>query len=630
MKRLLGITALILLTFPYFLGCKPFSSGNDDFDDYQSGEVQSDIRVITGTLYEEVISVTPSFRGATVVRYVAAADTKVTAAYDDSIFTFTNASGAFSLSVDLIKNAKAGNTNYVSSSSQAIALIAQKVVKNPDGSQNLKSTSISVDFGTDLTRNEKTIDISKTYQSSNASEPNSRTCIKTTPVSEFLVIFGGKPEKVEISFYDLFSNALIYKASTSSDGRLSLPASPGTYRLIISVSGYKPTVIFPHIISAEAAGLIEFDIPKISLTDSSSIGSDSAPVASTTTTPVNIPSVSAEPVPPELTVKVNDRSVEKNEKIKLLQGATMSVSLSAYDADKGLGDMFAQMNGVTQFEIHERNQTSLSGSFQKVFYSPGTFSLRITARDYDFPKAFSPSRAGYLKIKILPATNKTLYKIVPGVRVTSSDGSIKFNDLITYNESEESCGRLMIPVTPDDRVTPFIRVDMEDHQVSGVPRVYDRFYGDFDETVRVPVSRDSLSSGAATIWFEECRGNDPWSDWGMDSYGMKIWFMEDKDTYDTYPLVETLRVYDHSVSHDFTVEVQPIVVTRGKIAGVVIDEISGEPVSGAMVLISGTEISTMTNTEGHFEFIGLKAGTYNLIVTGNNYATKTFSDITVP
>ncbi|MEP0829103.1 MAG: TonB-dependent receptor [bacterium] len=55
--------------------------------------------------------------------------------------------------------------------------------------------------------------------------------------------------------------------------------------------------------------------------------------------------------------------------------------------------------------------------------------------------------------------------------------------------------------------------------------------------------------------------------------------------------------------------------TTGKIAGVVENKVTGEPIPGATIRVLGTEIATQTDSDGEYFIINLPAGTYELAVS---------------
>lgn len=76
--------------------------------------------------------------------------------------------------------------------------------------------------------------------------------------------------------------------------------------------------------------------------------------------------------------------------------------------------------------------------------------------------------------------------------------------------------------------------------------------------------------------------------------------------------------------------------TSGKIAGVVEDEKSGEPIPGATIRVNGTDIVTQTDTDGEYYIINLPAGTYALTVSVVGFASvekenvRVLLDLTTP
>ncbi|MEW5994507.1 MAG: carboxypeptidase regulatory-like domain-containing protein, partial [Candidatus Zixiibacteriota bacterium] len=85
-------------------------------------------------------------------------------------------------------------------------------------------------------------------------------------------------------------------------------------------------------------------------------------------------------------------------------------------------------------------------------------------------------------------------------------------------------------------------------------------------------------------------------------------------TYTVQCQVQEAQQGGLSVTPSVTVQVvaSPIEVSKGRIAGHVLDEYTNLPISGALVNISGTSITTITDSTGFFEFSGLQPGTYTL------------------
>ena len=84
-----------------------------------------------------------------------------------------------------------------------------------------------------------------------------------------------------------------------------------------------------------------------------------------------------------------------------------------------------------------------------------------------------------------------------------------------------------------------------------------------------------------------------------------------------------------TITRQVTVFSDTIVTSPGKISGYVKDTDTAQPISGALVVISGTDRYAISDANGRFEFTGLDAGTYTLIATKNGYQIKTFTDIKV-
>ncbi len=84
------------------------------------------------------------------------------------------------------------------------------------------------------------------------------------------------------------------------------------------------------------------------------------------------------------------------------------------------------------------------------------------------------------------------------------------------------------------------------------------------------------------------------------------------------------------------VPVMLLASTSGKIAGVVENEETGEPIPGATIRVVGTDIATQTDPDGEYYIINLPAGTYSLTVSVVGYASvekenvRVLLDLTTP
>ncbi len=67
----------------------------------------------------------------------------------------------------------------------------------------------------------------------------------------------------------------------------------------------------------------------------------------------------------------------------------------------------------------------------------------------------------------------------------------------------------------------------------------------------------------------------------------------------------------------------------GKIAGIVKDKNTGEPLIGANVLIEGTNLGASTDADGTFFIIGVPPGTYNVKCMYIGYHTLTIKEVFV-
>lgn len=67
----------------------------------------------------------------------------------------------------------------------------------------------------------------------------------------------------------------------------------------------------------------------------------------------------------------------------------------------------------------------------------------------------------------------------------------------------------------------------------------------------------------------------------------------------------------------------PVVNVFGSIYGIITDAQTGEPVRAASVILSPGNITTVTGSDGHYEFVDLEAGQYKLQVTAPGYLVNT-------
>ncbi len=62
--------------------------------------------------------------------------------------------------------------------------------------------------------------------------------------------------------------------------------------------------------------------------------------------------------------------------------------------------------------------------------------------------------------------------------------------------------------------------------------------------------------------------------------------------------------------------------TTGKIAGMVTDAVTGEPLPGVNILVEGTQQGTASDLEGRFVIIGVRPGTYTVVASFIGFATQ--------
>ncbi len=69
--------------------------------------------------------------------------------------------------------------------------------------------------------------------------------------------------------------------------------------------------------------------------------------------------------------------------------------------------------------------------------------------------------------------------------------------------------------------------------------------------------------------------------------------------------------------------------TTGRIAGKILDKKTGEELIGVTVLLEGTALGAVTDFEGKYNIVGVKPGTYNLVVSYVSYNKKIISGVEV-
>lgn len=79
----------------------------------------------------------------------------------------------------------------------------------------------------------------------------------------------------------------------------------------------------------------------------------------------------------------------------------------------------------------------------------------------------------------------------------------------------------------------------------------------------------------------------------------------------------------------FTISTNSLAGTTGKIAGKVIDAVSGEPLIGANVIIMGTTLGAATDFDGNFFIINIPPGKYEVKASSIGYNAIVFQDVKV-
>ena len=70
--------------------------------------------------------------------------------------------------------------------------------------------------------------------------------------------------------------------------------------------------------------------------------------------------------------------------------------------------------------------------------------------------------------------------------------------------------------------------------------------------------------------------------------------------------------------------------TMGSIYGIVCDVDNSEPIRGASVILSPGNQTTVTGSDGHFEFLNLEASQYKIQVSASGYVTNSRQITVVP
>ncbi|MBS3771086.1 MAG: carboxypeptidase-like regulatory domain-containing protein [Bacteroidales bacterium] len=63
--------------------------------------------------------------------------------------------------------------------------------------------------------------------------------------------------------------------------------------------------------------------------------------------------------------------------------------------------------------------------------------------------------------------------------------------------------------------------------------------------------------------------------------------------------------------------------------GQVVDESTGEALTGVKLMINGKDVSTYTDFDGHFTFQGLKPGEYAIETSFISYKNEIYNDVTL-
>src|SRR5690606_15301561 len=67
----------------------------------------------------------------------------------------------------------------------------------------------------------------------------------------------------------------------------------------------------------------------------------------------------------------------------------------------------------------------------------------------------------------------------------------------------------------------------------------------------------------------------------------------------------------------------------GKLAGVVTDASTGDPLPGANVVLEGTQMGTITDADGNYFILGVPVGTYDIQTSFVGYQGQTVTDVEI-
>lgn len=91
-----------------------------------------------------------------------------------------------------------------------------------------------------------------------------------------------------------------------------------------------------------------------------------------------------------------------------------------------------------------------------------------------------------------------------------------------------------------------------------------------------------------------------------------------------------IKIEGEWILDNIVVEQLPWVLVSGRaIQGYVRDSLTGAPISGALVYLSGTSYQSATDAAGVYSFKDIPAGTYTIVVVRDGYVLKTIPGVLV-
>lgn len=626
----------------FVLGCSLLPQYSDDSSTSYAPYVAPDIRIIKGSILEEKSDTSPSLRGASNASFTnTIAGIKVFAPYDPTNFVYTDEFGRFELTIDMVAYRRWKKQNSIPTPTQTIAsstsnttpsasidedipIVAKKEVII-SGKVEIKSTSIVVHVG-----NKKSIDLDE------ESDPQNNTSFwikRNVQRHGFIRHNGNMIANAKVYLLNSLTGEVVSQIATDNSGKFELDFAPGVYKLMAVVKGLVPLILD----SFSLEGGLDSNIGNLDVPD--------VPVGLTVDGSAYQPEVVQTSVPPDFYVAVNGKKLAENDVLSVDLNSDLSIKMNVTDKNGSLGALSGFISGNVLFnEIKDYDKSVLEYIFNHKMTLPGTFSIELHAKDFDKINKLKVEKTSNVKFKITGVSKLGFFSDSLGVKIFDSDGNLKDSKILVDNLKHKNIGdEFSFDVESGDLFAPFIKVNTKSHAKSKmkpnssegalkkVPQEYEIVLGqtyNFNGRV-IPFCKTKIDDRKyLTVLFEDSYPGDKWHDGRYNDVGIKISCYEKTDSGNFLVNIDTEATHD--VKFKFFVNVKPIIVTVGKIAGHVLDDITNKPIPNALVAISDSDKVTITDENGYFELVNIDGGTYDLIVTSNGYKVKTFTGITVP